>query len=234
MRILPALLLVACFASACASSPRPAAAPGKDSSPPPPTSEAKPTAQTETIDSQREPFLQACMAKAHLADYCECAFDQFRQVFKDADLTKPLQPGDPRLKTVQDKTIASCAAKLNEEQVKANFLDGCVGGDQRKAKYCNCAWPALRERLTVADFIGDGESPRLLDAKKAMVIACKGKFPAELAKSEFMSGCSKDHPELEKTCSCIWKKLKAKVSSEELAAGTVDINSIPGLDECKK
>ena len=174
------------------------------------------------------------MSKSHLPDYCECAFDQFREVFKDADLSKPLQEGDPRPKAVQEKTIAQCASKLNDEQVKAQFLEVCGGGDQRKAKYCNCAWPALRKRLSLADFIGDGETPRFMEAKKAMVAVCKGKFPSDVAKSEFMLGCTKDHPEQEVTCTCLWKKVKAKVSAEELAAGTIDVKSIPGLAECNK
>jgi hypothetical protein len=238
MRISLTLILVACFASACAGSSRPAEAPGKGSPPPSAVPEAKPAAPAEaskpTLESQRDPFMQACMSKAHLPDYCECAFEQFRQVFKDADLGRPLQEGDPRPKAVQEKTIALCASKLNEEQVKANFLESCAAGDKRKTKYCNCAWPALRQHLTLADFIGDGETPRFSEAKKSMVVVCKGKFPNDVAKSEFMTGCTKDHPEREGICTCLWKKVKAKVSAEELAAGTIDVQAIPGLAECNK
>ncbi len=237
MRIVPFVVLIAYFAGACANGPRPAAASGQAATPPPAAPEAKATAPAEepkpTIESQREPFLQACMAKARLPGYCECAFEQFRQVFKDADLSRPLEASDLRPKTVQEKTIALCASKLNEDQVRANFLEVCGGGNPGKAKYCNCAWSELLEHLTLGDFIGNGETPRFAEAKKAMVLTCKGTLPVEVAKSDFMLGCTKDHPEREKICICLWKKVKAKVNPEELAAGTVDVQAIPGLAECK-
>ena len=186
------------------------------------------------MESQRERFIQGCVAKAHLPDYCECGFEQFRQVFKDADLTQNIEPGDARLKLLQEKTVTQCASKMNEEQVKANFLESCEGGDPRKAKYCTCAWPALRKQLTLADFIDDTDSPRFVQAKQAIVTNCKGKFPVEIVKHDFMTGCTKDHPEREKACTCIWKKVIAKYSAEEIAVGAADVKSTPGIDECKK
>jgi hypothetical protein len=88
--------------------------------------------------------------------------------------------------------------------------------------------------LAVSDFLGDAEHPRFVDAKKQMVVACKGKLPVEIPKSEFMAACSKGDAEREKPCTCLWKKIKAKYSAEEIAAGTADVQSVPGLAECNK
>jgi hypothetical protein len=233
------LLLVGLAACGGARSSAPADAPrqgpGSAASAPAPTaaSSAAPVQRDQpTIESQREPFMERCVSKARAPDYCECAFGQFRDVFKDADLSAELEESDPRLQALQEKTITACGPKLGEEQVKANFLQACGGGDPKKQSYCTCAWPALRKELSVVDFLGDGNTPRFTAAKKSMVVACKGKLPMGVTKKEFMAGCAENRPDREATCTCLWKKLKAKYSSEEIAADVADVKSVPGLDEC--
>jgi hypothetical protein len=174
------------------------------------------------------------MQRAHAAEYCECGFKQFSEVFKDADLSQKLEPGDARLRTVHDKILANCGDLLSEDQVKGSFLEACIEKDERKSAYCNCSWQALRKTLAVSDFLGDVEQPRFVEAKKQMVVTCKGKLPVEIPKSEFMAACSRGNADQEKPCACMWKKLKAKYSAEEIAAGTADVTSVPGLAECKK
>ncbi len=49
-----------------------------------------------------------------------------------------------------------------------------------------------------------------------------------------MTGCTEHRPDREASCTCLWKKIKAKFSSEEIAADVADVKSVPGLDECKK
>ncbi|HVR21562.1 MAG TPA: hypothetical protein VMS65_17730 [Polyangiaceae bacterium] len=224
--------------TACASgSSAPPETPSESASESPPASSAEPTpgeSSKPTMESQREPFIQGCIEKAHSAQYCECGFQQFSEVFKDADLSAKLEPGDARLKTLHDKTLAACGGMLNEAQVKANFLDGCIEKDERKSAYCNCSWQAMRKNLDIADFLGDVEQPRFVEAKKKMVVTCKGKLPVEIPKSEFMIACSKGDTAREKPCACLWKKIKAKYSAEEIAAGTADVASVPGLAECNK
>jgi hypothetical protein len=186
------------------------------------------------MESQREPFMQGCIERAHSVDYCACGFQQFSEVFKDADLSQKLEPEDARVKTLHDKTLAACGGLLSETQVKANFLDGCMAKDERKSPYCNCSWQALRKTLDVADFLGDAERPQFVEAKKQMVVTCKGKLPVEIPKFEFMAACSKGDSAREKPCECMWKKIKAKYSAEEIAAGTADATSVPGLSDCAK
>jgi hypothetical protein len=185
------------------------------------------------MDSQRDPFMNGCMKKVNAPDYCSCGFDQFREIFKDADLGQSLADTDPRFVALKERTQSQCASKLPEDQVKGSFMDSCIGDDKRKAPYCKCAWPALRKTLAVADFIGDFQGPRIDDAKKAMVLTCKGKFPAEVAKADFFTGCSKGDASRGKVCECLWKKVRAKFSVEEIVSGTADVKSTPGLDQCK-
>ena len=186
------------------------------------------------MEAQHRPFVEGCMQRAHSAEYCECGFQQFSEVFKDADFSQNLDPGDARLKTLQEKIVAACSTKLSEAEVKQNFLEGCIEKDDRKKAYCNCSWQALRKTLPVTDFLGDTEKPSFVEAKKQMVVACKGKLPVEVPKTDFMSACSKGDAARQKPCECLWKKIKARYSSEEIAAGTADVASVPGLSDCNK
>jgi hypothetical protein len=230
------------LAAACASNPAPApgtaagAPAGSAGSATPDQSQAqggdaKPKADNGWPDSQREPFMRGCVSKVKAPDYCACGWDQFRDVFKDAYGQDP-PPSDPRFKTLEERTKAACASKLPEDIVKASFISSCVEDDKRKASYCECAWPALRKSLAVSDFTTDFQGPRFDEAKKAMVAACKGKFPTEVAKADFLKGCTKDDPGNKKMCDCAWKKLRAKFSTEEIVAGVIDANAA-GVASCK-
>jgi hypothetical protein len=119
-----------------------------------------------------------------------------------------------------------------ESQRKAGFLTGCSGGDSRKTPYCQCAWTSLRKTLSLADFLSDFQGERFDDAKKALVLACKGSFPEEVAKTEWQGLCTKGDSAAAPTCRCVWKKLRAKYSTEEIAAGLADVKSTPGVDAC--
>jgi hypothetical protein len=184
-------------------------------------------------DSQRDTFMQGCTSKVNSQDYCSCGFDQFREVFKDGPSQDKDASNDPRFATLGERTKAACASKLPEDVVKKSFLSGCVSDDKRKAPYCECAWPALRKTLSPVDFTSGLEGPKFDDAKKAMVKTCKGKFPVEIAKSDFMTACTKDDAAKGKPCECLWKKIRAKYSTEEIVAGLASIDQVPGIAECK-
>jgi hypothetical protein len=185
-----------------------------------------------SVDSQRDPFMQGCMKRVPSPDYCACGFDQFRQIFKGVDISKVTQD-DARFGQLQQNTQTACASKLPEDTVKASFMTGCTGSEPKKAAYCSCAWPALRKTLAIVDFIGDFQGPRFDDAKKNMVKTCKGKFPTSVAQAEFMGACTKDDPSTKSRCACVWNKIHAKYSTEEIAAGMADVKSTPGVDTCK-
>jgi hypothetical protein len=241
-------LLVLGFLASCGSHPPPAtSAPtaadssGAAASTAPDSSSAAPGASAASpggdgskpsIESQREPFMRGCMKKVQAPDYCECGFQQFREVFKDADLSQDAPDGDPRFKTLKERTVTACASKLPEDTVKGGFLTGCSGGDARKTPYCQCAWTSLRKGLSLVDFLSDFEGQRFDDAKTTMVAACKGKFPDAVAKTEFLGACTKNNPAGATTCACIWKSLRAKYSTEQIAAGMADVKSTPGVDKC--
>ena len=184
------------------------------------------------MESQREPFMASCMKKVQAPDYCSCGWDQFTDVFKGADLNAQLAPDDPRLQTLEEKTIALCGSKLPEDKIKASFLATCQGDEPKKAAYCNCAWPALRKTLAPSDFLGSFQGQRFDDAKKAMVTACKGKFPADIAKADFMKECTRGDSTAGSRCECAWGKLRAKYPVEAIVSGTADISTV-GLKDCK-
>jgi hypothetical protein len=173
------------------------------------------------------------MKKVQAPDYCACSFDQFRDIFKNADLSQTPPDDDPRVVELGKRTQSVCASKLPEDLVRTSFEQGCSAGDTRKAPYCHCAWPALRKTLAVADFLGDFTGPRFDDAKRNLVTACKGKFPADVAKADFVTGCSKGDASQQPMCNCLWKKVHAKFSTEEIISGVADLKSLPGLAECK-
>jgi hypothetical protein len=195
------------------------------------TADAGAPEQKPNIESQRDPFVQACMRRMPAQAYCSCAFDQFKDVFKDADLTQ--KPTDAQMESLKQKTIGNCASKLTEADVKPSFASACVGDNTKKQAFCDCEWTALRAKLDLADFVSDFEGPKFDEAKKNVATTCKGKLPEEVAKGEFMTGCNKgsgaDH---QKACECMWKKLRTKSSVEAIAAGAVDIKKA-GLETCK-
>jgi hypothetical protein len=183
------------------------------------------------IEAQRDPFVQACMRKMPAQAYCNCAFDQFKDVFKDSDLTS--KPSEAQMESLKQKTVGNCAPKLTEPEVKGSFGSACVGDNTKKQAWCDCEWTTLRGKLQLADFVSDFEGPKYDDAKKAVGATCKGKLPEDVAKGEFMQGCNKgagaDH---QKACDCMWKKLRTKSSVEEIAVGAVDLKKA-GLETCK-
>jgi hypothetical protein len=220
-RIIAAALVVV-LAAACASRAKPSE-----------TAESQAAGGSEpkaSLESQREPFMQKCLAKVEAPDYCDCSFAQFLEVFKGSDPNDNVPPSDPRFERLGEKTKAVCASKLPDDLVKKSFIGGCKGDDARKSAYCECAWSALRKKLAVADFTTDFEGPRFDDAKKATAAACKGKLPADIAKGKFVEGCSKEATG--KFCECAWKKLRAKYSTEEIALGVVDVGAA-GVAACK-
>lgn len=247
------LLLALTVLSACGggatppSSPSPsstdtsAPAPAASSSPAPAASSAAAPAgsaqgdgagASPSMESQREPFMASCMKKVQAPDYCSCGWDQFTEIFKGADLNQQLAADDPRLQKLEEKTIAICGSKLPEDKIKASFLATCQGDEPKKAAYCNCAWPALRKTLAPADFLGSFQGPRFDEAKKTMVATCKGKFPADLAKADFMKQCTRGDSGAASRCECAWGKLRAKYPVEAIVSGTADISTV-GLKDCK-
>jgi len=183
-----------------------------------------------SIEDQRDAFMKSCSQQSQSKDFCTCAFEQFKEAFKDADLSKP--PEEGRLQEMRKKTAAACSSKLTEEDAKNAFNRDCVAGDERKAAYCGCAWTSLRKKLAFTDFMGEVDEAKIEGPKKVMVVECKGKFPTEIAKLDFMNACKSDGT-TDKVCSCRWDKIKKQFSTEEIVAGTADIEKVKGLETCK-
>ena len=182
------------------------------------------------LEAQHDGFVSKCMGKSPMKEYCECGFEQFKVVFKDADLDK--DPSPELLETLKTKTISACADKLPEPTLKTSFVTSCTGTDNRKGGYCECAWTSLRKTLSLADFATGLSGSHFDEAKKRMVGECKGKLPDAVVKGEFMDACTKEGDP--KGCECVWKKVRGKFSAEEIAAGLADLKAVPSVAECKK
>ncbi len=231
--------VLALLSVACGGSSEPAAAPVSSAAPAPSAapaaSEKPPAPKVETVEDQRESFIGSCVAKTNQAAFCDCSFEQFKVIFKDADFSKPLTDADPRVAELQSRTSKECAGKLPEPEVRASFLDACAEGEKSKSGYCECAWTSLRKTLSIADFGNESAlaDERGLAARKTMVTDCKGKYPAEVAKKEFLEVCVKNTGGTDAVCNCRWTKLKKQLSVEEIVAGTGDVATVKGLKECK-
>jgi hypothetical protein len=191
-------------------------------------------ADTEAkLEAQRDPFVSKCLSKdaSMTKEYCGCAFDQFKEVFKGVDLDKT-EPTKEQYELVKTKTVAACAGKLSEATIKTSFVSSCSSSDARMNGYCECAWTSLRKTLSLADFASDLSGPRFGDAKKRMVDECKGKMPEPVVKDIFVEACAKQSGDA-KVCECMWKKVRAKYSAAEIAGGVADVKSVP-VAECKK
>jgi hypothetical protein len=183
------------------------------------------------MESQREPFVQACLKKVAAPDYCACGFEQFKEVFRDANLSQPAD--EARLARLAERTSAACATKLPEEPLRNSFVQACAAGEARKAGYCQCAWSAMRRTLPLPDFVGSFTGPRFDEAKRSMVKVCKGLYPIDAARAEFVRGCTKGDASRDTECDCKWRKVNARFTAEEIAASVADVRSVPGLDQCR-
>ena len=239
-----ALALVTCSATvaACGGGATP------ESTTPPPAGSQAPAASASAsasqttqpaadpaakLEAQRDAFVSKCMGQGASVtkEYCECGFDQFKEVFKGVDLDKT-EPTKEQYAQVKTKTVAACADKLSEATIKTSFVSSCSNSDARMSGYCECAWTSLRKTLSLGDFATDFAGPRFDDAKKRMVDECKGKMPEAVVKGIFVESCTKQSGDA-KACECMWKKVRAKYSAAEIAGGVADVKSVP-VAECKK
>ncbi|HEY5956907.1 MAG TPA: hypothetical protein VIV60_10155 [Polyangiaceae bacterium] len=208
----------------------------KDERPMPASPSSPPTTKVRpTIESQRAPFIEGCMKNIPVAEYCECGFVQFSTLFKDADLSKEIAPADPRMQELSNRTRSECSNKVPEATVKEHTMQSCVAGDVKKEPYCDCAWNVLRSKLSVGEIwaFQAPASPQWSEAKLRIPKSCKGKYPRDLAASEFLEACKKDGEKSEKQCLCVWKKVSKRFSIEEIVAGTADPSQLKDLDKCK-
>lgn len=242
--------LCACAAAAPTSTAEAVAAPSANASGAAPTatpSEAPapkrgaPEPQKEpesTMASQRAPFVANCMQRARSKAYCECGWDQFQQIFKEADLKVVPGPNDPRIAALMERTKGQCASKLTDEQLQENFQEGCLAGEPKKEKYCGCAFRSLRKRLPREEFISGAPmaSPAFSEeAQGAMLKECGPLLSEPLIKADFMIGCgATEDPSRVRSCECLWKKFRAKLSAQALlSAKPEDLKKVPGLEACK-
>lgn len=229
MKNSPLWLLLSLAISACGSSPPPKAASADSAN----GNDSASTSAGTSADEQREPFMKSCVKSDAMKDYCECGFGQFVEIFRGVDLSKDVAKDDPRFEKVASQTKLKCGDKFPEPEAKKQFVGSCTSGESKKEPYCSCSWAELRKSLSVLEIISvDPEDPKWVEAKKLLPKGCKGKFPAEIAQNEFVEACKKEGA-TEPRCECLWKKVSAAFTIEEIVADTREVSEVPGLDKCK-
>jgi hypothetical protein len=178
--------------------------------------------------------MEGCKRHGQVEEYCNCAFEQFKLQFKEADLQQDISKDDPRMKSFEARVKTECATKVPESEVKRQFLEGCVAGEQRKSRYCECAWKDFTKNLSIAELVvADDTSAKWVAARDSMVKACRGTYPKELALAEFSRECAKGDAAKEKYCTCAWKKINQQYTTEEIVAGVADVKKVASLSQCK-
>ncbi len=207
----------------------PASAPATSQHAPAPPAKDKPTLQ-----SQRGPFVDACMQSIGSREYCECGFVQFEGLYKDVDFEKEPPKDDPRMGQLAIKMKEACSDKFPEPKAQEQFMQSCTENEPKRDPYCNCAWTELRKSLSVSDILNypPGDA-KYVEAKKGIPKACKGKYPIDLASSEYLEACKAGSQRTDKQCQCMWKKITKKLSVEQLVAGPSEITKVSDLDKCK-
>ncbi len=227
---------VCVLVAACGSKPQPST-PNPEVATDAGAADAEPAPTNPALEAQRPTFIENCTAKSGSAPYCECAWGEFKDVFKDTDLSAAPPPNDPKLATLVTRTKEKCASKVTDEELQAHFNKVCIGEERGKSGYCDCAWKSLRKALPREDFITDdpSRSPAFAKERQAMAKECRGTLPVAVVYGEFMKGCgAATDPTKRKLCTCLWKKIRAKLKPEQVAsASRDDLRSIPGLKECK-
>ena len=174
-----------------------------------------------SLDEHRSAFMRGCLKRVPQGDdYCACGWEQLEDTFSEAEMNSTSKPDESKLEELRKKTAVKCQSKLPEAVLREEFVNDCAAGTPDLAPFCGCAWSELRKKLSVAE-LGDKkamQSPRFIEAKKAVSRTCGPKMPEQAVREEFMRGCL--HVDVQATafCSCVWKTLREKMSPAQIAA----------------
>ena len=223
-----AVVLLACGGSAApaapAAPPPAAVADQLDAAAPLP---ATPPASAKTAADHHRDFMAGCAKKAiNSPDYCECAWGEFRKAFTDEEMAIGDLP-PPKLEKVKGQVLGACAAKIPEENIRADFAKACMGPKPELKPYCDCTWLEFRKRFSAAELNDEVtvSSERFLSSRTPVVKTCGNKMPEGVSKEAFMKGCMKD-ASVDKFCGCAWKELRKQASPAEIESGTFDQKTI--------
>ena len=217
------LLAAAMLPSACGGGDKEAKSP--DSAEDPDRREADRSSSESghgrTLEEHHQAFMRGCLTRVpHGEDYCECGWGELEDTFSEAEMNSTSKPDTSKLRELRDRTAAKCQTKLPEATLREEFVNDCASGKPDLAPFCGCAWTELRKKLSVAELADKKamQSPRFIEAKKAVSRTCGPKMPEQAVREEFMRGCL--HVDVQATtfCSCVWKTLREKMSPAQIAA----------------
>ncbi|MBS2013159.1 MAG: hypothetical protein JST00_09745 [Deltaproteobacteria bacterium] len=203
------------------ATPAPAAEPAASAKP---EADPKPAPDAKTLAKHKREFMTGCATKAiNSPDYCECAWDEFRKVFTDDEMSSTAALPKEKLEKVKASVETTCASKIPEELVKKGFDQGCMGDRKELQPYCDCTWSEFRKRFSAAELRDEDtvKGDRFLASRAPVIKACATKLTEAVAKDSFTKECAKD-PKNDKFCACAWKELRKVGSAAEVYAGLID------------
>ena len=177
----------------------------------------------KTAAEHHRDFMGGCTRRSGTsADYCECAWGEFRKELTDEDMDGT-ELDRTKVDHVKAQVLTACASFVSEDMVRADFAKACRGGKGELEPYCDCTWTELRKKFSPAELNDETtvESDRFKTTRAAVTKTCGNKMPETFSREAFLKTCAKD-PADEKYCACAWKELRKQATPGEIEAGTFD------------
>jgi hypothetical protein len=186
----------------------------------------------QVVAALRDGYLASCRQRTRSDEYCDCAFGQLETALLAAEEPAPFPPTDPRAAQLERDIFEICSRDLPQDEIEAAFKAACVGGDPRKQPYCDCAWTNLHQQSEASTLLVPNGAPARYRGE--MALACRGQYPAQLAREDFIRECSAGHTAAVSACACKWDKLTQHYTVEQIIAEVAEPSHVSGLSSCER
>lgn len=186
----------------------------------------------QVVAALREGYLASCRQRTRSEKYCNCAFGQLETALLTAEEPEPFPATDPRAAQLQRDIFEICSGDLPQDEIEAAFKATCAGQDPRKQTYCDCAWTNLHQQTEASALLVPNGAPARYRGE--MALACRGQYPAQLARDDFMQQCAEGHTEAVSACACKWDKLTQHYTVEQIIAEVAEPSHVSGLSSCER
>lgn len=135
----------------------------------------------KTAAEHHRDFMGGCTRRSGTsADYCECAWGEFRKELTDEDMDGT-ELDRTKVDHVKAQVLTACASFVSEDMVRADFAKACRGGKGELEPYCDCTWTELRKKFSPAEL--NDETTVESDRFKTTRAAVTGPLTASVADS---------------------------------------------------
>lgn len=181
-----------------------------------------PARPKKTVEESHQQFVGECAKTPDLKPYCECAWGVSQKSLSSEEIANDRT--DPqKMAQLQSQVLHTCASHLPESAVRSGYLEGCERGEPGMRPYCECLWPELKQRLSIAELATPEavRTPKFATAVKAGANKCGAKLPEDLVKKSFLTGCTGGKTESDAFCGCAWKELRSRMSLADIQSAGV-------------